>query len=76
MKSDSLYIIEVYECLGEDIVSKPEYSPCFETLEECREYCMAENRKNEGHHLEPLKISREEFEDEMRYENEILDRIC
>ncbi len=74
---DFVYIIEVFECLGEDVTSYLDYSVMFETFDGCKEYCNKENStSNDGYYIQPLKIGRKSYEEHIEYEEELFNRIC
>lgn len=74
---DFVYILEVYECLGEDTTSTKDYSQVFKTLDECKKYCDNENKKPDNeYHLEPLKITKQDYEEYIKYEDELYNKVC
>lgn len=76
-KPIEMYIIEVYECHGADIVSSLDYYTHFETKEECQAYCDKENKDpNNEYHLEPLAVTFDEWKCYMDYEDDLFNKIC
>ena len=74
---DAVYIIEVFECLGGDVGSYPDCSVMFETFDECKKYCNKENSASgDGYYIQPLKIERKSYEEQIKYEEELFNRIC
>ena len=73
---DFVYIVEVFECLGGDVGSYLDYSVMFETFDRCKEYCNKENSTfNDGCYLQPLKIGRKSYVENIQYEEELFNRI-
>jgi hypothetical protein len=73
---DFVYIVEVFECLGGDVGSYLDYSVMFETFDRCKEYCNKENSTSDDWcYLQPLKIGRKSYVENIQYEEELFNRI-
>lgn len=70
-----MWCLEVAECFGVDICTRPDYLTQFDTYEECKEYCDKENRINGNScYIQPHKMNEFEIQQAI-WEEECLDSL-